>query len=1083
MGATLTQAIKTYSLAPAPSKIPSGLWGGNDDTTLLQQIVTLINEGAAALAARQYQDAISDYQAAVSLIYSQIDPQWDPHLGLISGVEPPRDADLFTPLLSSSSQWLNILSVPTPTSPVRPLVVPSVALPLAAARLHGAGLVAPAANPTATAEAVSDIRLATIYSSQGNAAASDAAAARAASEDPATASELAKATGLRTTPIRGPEPAERLDTDLGRPVSATTAAAQGASVSVLTDVPAGILTQRQVGIVTGISPEYSIVPLEWSVSSAPDVGSITSYLYESHVTATSLPDAVMIDAGLVHYALTLPYYYFYVIPVGLAQAYQALGDYQQAISQYLTAAQYTYINTTVEGPYIWVQLATCYLAWGDVYYQQGDTTDALAQYSNVLLLQGANPVAPSTSLYALSSLAAATTIANQLIPQLPALAKSGVANVSSDDTLIATVLLQVFGRLNQLNGSLDFWGNYEPSVPIWTFDYLQQVAINFAQLAVQSEQQVINYWTQAQQAQLTAAQLQGQVAQTIAQVTAAKQTVNQAQAQASAYGAAYDLAVITAVNAQENANEYAATNSLSLQYQAWSELIAAGQEQSNHGLGYPTTPQQLESSATTWSTKWPAYQIGDQWQAGLYSQKYQTDSLQRAADEAQGAATQALLEVEAANAQVSVANANVAVAQLQANGAAQALQVFNADTFTPQVWLTMGNFMLQIYQGYMSMALGAAKLMEKAYNFENDTTVTYIQDSYSGVVEGLLGADALMADIQEFTYDIATTTRGKLQLVKTSISLATNYGYLFSTQLVPTGSMSFQTSLDDFDSQYPGTYQGRIKSVSLQLQGIVPASGVSGTLTNGGISWYRLPSDIATDSTNSKMRIQSADTLVLSDYNQGQDGVLDSSDGPQLGIFEGAGVASTWAISIPPSLNDIDYGSLTDVVLTFLYEVRFDPQLVPVVLADLASRPGWYSRQRAIPLAWLYPDLFYAFQSSGTLTLSLGAGDFPFNQTSPVVTDVAVLLSSSTAASAAGVSVSLCPPGKAAATAVTDATGAASSQADASWTGLEGGSALGNWVVAIDAADNPGLVSDGQLNLSVFNNLTLMFDYTFTPRS
>jgi hypothetical protein len=1082
MGATLTQAIKTYSLAPAPSKIPDDLSGGNGDTTLLQQIVALVNAGAVALAARQYRVAIADYRAAESLIYTQIDPQWDPNVGSISGVELPRDPALFTSLLSSSSQWLNILSVPTPASPVRSLQ-PAVALPLATAQLHGAGLVPPAANPTATAQAVSDIRLATIYAAQGNTAGSQAASARAAGEDPATAAELAKATGLRTTPIRAREPAERPDAELGRPAGATDAAAPEASVSVLTEFPASVLTQRQAGIVTGVSPKYSVMPLEWPAASVPDIGSITSYLYEPHAAASSLPDAVMIGSGLVQYALSIPYYYFYVIPVGLGQAYQGLGDSQSAISQYLAAAQYTYINTAIEGPYLWVQLATCYLAAGDVYYQQGDTTDALAQYSNVLLLQGADPAAPATSLYTLSSLATATAIAKQLIPQLPALAQSGTGNVGADDTLIATVLLQVFGRLNQLNGSLDFWGNYAPSVPIWTFDYLQQVAINFAQLAVQSEQQVINYWTQAQQAQLTAAQLQSQAAQTNAQAAAATLAAAQAQAQANAYAAAYNLAAETAADAQQNATQYATMNSLSLEYQAWSQLIASGEEKSpSNSPGYPTTPQQLESRASNWNTLWPAYQIGDQWQAGVYSQTYQTDSLQRTAAEAQAAEAQAQLELDAARAQVLVANANVTVAQLQANGAAQALQVFDADTFTPLVWLSMGNFMLTIYQGYMSMALAAAKLMEKAYNFENDTTVTYIQNSYSGVVDGLLGADALMADIQEFTYDLATTTRGKLQLVKTSISLATNYGYLFNTQLIPTGSMSFQTSLDDFDSQYPGTYQGRIKSVNVQFQGIVPASGVSGTLTNGGISWYRLPADIATDSASSKMRIQSADTLVISDYDPSQDGVLDSSDGPQLGIFEGAGVASTWALSIPPSLNDIDYGSLTDVILTFLYEVRFDPQLVPTVLRDLASRPGWYSRQRAIPLAWLYPDLFYAFGSSGTLTLSLGAGDFPFYQTSPVVTDVAVLLSSATAASAAGVTISLCPPGKTAATAVTSAAGSASSQDDASWTGLDGGSALGDWVIAIDAADNPALVSNGQLDLSAFSNMTLMFDYTFTPR-
>ncbi|MET5021196.1 hypothetical protein AAHH78_40930, partial [Burkholderia pseudomallei] len=78
---------------------------------------------------------------------------------------------------------------------------------------------------------------------------------------------------------------------------------------------------------------------------------------------------------------------------------------------------------------------------------------------------------------------------------------------------------------------------------------------------------------------------------------------------------------------------------------------------------------------------------------------------------------------------------------------------------------------------------------------------------------------------------------------------------------------------------------------------------------------------------------------------------------------------------------DINYGTLTDVLLTFLYEACFDPRLVQPVLAQLASRPGFYTRERAIPLAWLFPDLFYGFVSTGTLTLNLSAADFPIDET------------------------------------------------------------------------------------------------------
>ena len=114
--------------------------------------------------------------------------------------------------------------------------------------------------------------------------------------------------------------------------------------------------------------------------------------------------------------------------------------------------------------------------------------------------------------------------------------------------------------------------------------------------------------------------------------------------------------------------------------------------------------------------------------------------------------------------------------------------------------------------------------------------------------------------------------------MKQSISLASRYGYLFETQLRKTGSMTFETTLDDFDSVYPGTYEGRIQRVDVSVQGIVPPTGVSGTLSNNGISVYRLPSDIATPSAPSKVRIQSAETLVLSDY--------DPSPGRRAGLLD-----------------------------------------------------------------------------------------------------------------------------------------------------------------------------------------------------
>ena len=63
----------------------------------------------------------------------------------------------------------------------------------------------------------------------------------------------------------------------------------------------------------------------------------------------------------------------------------------------------------------------------------------------------------------------------------------------------------------------------------------------------------------------------------------------------------------------------------------------------------------------------------------------------------------------------------------------------------------MGDAMDQIYNRYLVMALHAARLMQKAYNFENDRNVAIVKTYYSGVTRGLLAADSLLADIESFT--------------------------------------------------------------------------------------------------------------------------------------------------------------------------------------------------------------------------------------------------------------------------------------------------------------------------------------------
>jgi hypothetical protein len=1029
---------------------------------------------AASFNARQYNDAITTYHGAESLIYSQLDSEWDPELGAKFRPFLPRNASLFAPLLSATSQWLNILPVPSATSPVRPTSAVNATLLSSVSNLYGAGLGVVSTNIANASNTMADIQLASIYANEGNTAASSAAVKRAQGLDLALANALNASSATTHAAI----PAAMV-------AAAPTAAAASLTLSALRipiearpTLPITVLAQKQLGLIAGGAGQYKVQPVQWTVDSSPDVSQITTIVYAAHAAATALPDAMTNVSSIWERATLLPHDYFYVIPLALAECYEAIGDYANAENYFLQAAAYTYINNAVEGPYIWVQLANLYSTWGNSAYQQGDRTTAATQYSKVLAVGSTTP--PSTPLYTLTSLSVAAKIAASLIPQLSTLASSGTKNVSADATAIASVLLKIYGKLNQINAGLDYWGIYSNAIPIWPFSYLQQVATNFAQLALGAEQEVINFWSQAAQGTLTQTQLQNQAAQANAQIAVAQQQVNQAVDQAAAYQAGVTLAQTRATDAKNDASDFNTMNSQSIM------LAAQSQQNSGGDYGDPKTLANwvgtlLSGGSISGSRATVAAAL--QLAANTKSQQYQVLSMQRTATEMQQAVTEAQAQLTAANAQVAATSAGLGVATLEAQGATQALAVFDADTFTPQVWRSMGDYMLAIYQRYMAMALGVAKLMQQAYNFENDTPFTYIQDGYAGVVDGLLAADALMADIQQFTEDLVTSKRGKKQYIKTSISLAQNYGYLFHTQLVATGQMTFETTLDDFDSVFPGTYQGRIASVSVDIQGIVPPAGISGSLTNGGISFYRLPSDVATPTSPSKLRIQDSDTLVLSNYDPSVDGQINSTPSNQLGIFEGAGVASTWTLSLPKQLNDINYGTLTDVVLTFLYEARFDPQLVSTVLAQLSSSPGYYARQWAIPLAWLYPDLFYGFVQTGTLTLSLATSDFPLNQTSPKITAVSLLITMS-GQSAQGITITLTPPGLAAVTGVTGSNGVVTSQGTGStWAGAVGGSALGGWTITLSAAANPRLAPGGKLDLSKLINLVLVLDYSFTPRS
>ena len=1084
-------APELYSFRTVERVVGSALQANTPSAAALAAIEAKLTDANADYSARRYQDALREYRETASLVYQQLNPS-----APAGGADVSFDPKLFDSLFSMSVEWMNVLPVTQPVVGARPRVPVDPAAFGPAAKFDQVGLRSTELSAAGAAGAVADFQMATALDGAGNPKAAQFFLERARTASPNLTKTLEGGGGAAAPAPPQPAPAasgggpvlvggvEKATLEapmigagfagkFAFPASAVMAPNLLGPIAVpRADVPPAMTVERTFGARVGDAVQV----FTWAVGDAPPALAIRAALYDTRVTTQDLEQLVRAPVEAPDFALQLPHIYYYVVPLGIAECLHAIGDYANAESQYLQAAAYQYMNVAIEAPYLWGRLATLYLDWGDSLFREEDAPAALPIYENVIT---ATDGEPGSGLYTTASLKPGADVARQVIGNLAA------ATTLAVNPTIAAIVVEVRQQILKIKGGLDFWGFWTNTVPIWTFEYLQNVAVNFTQLAVSAERDVVQFWDRAGQASLTRQQLGTAVDSNNAEVVAADLQTVAAQTEADAYGDGVTLAAQRAADARANAADYATQSDLAISYSASSAQISGGDDGDPDQLN-ALADQLLSGSGFSGSRGTVA--AATQLAGAKANRQYEIDSMNRQAGEMDLAQAQAAAELTAANARIQASSAAADVARIRAQGAQALLDAFDEQFFTADVWQRMGDAMYRLYRRYLAMALRAARLMQQAYNFETDQALRLIRADYStDEIKGLLGADALLADIESFTYDLITSRAGKPQPVKQTISLANRYAFAFENQLRPSGTIDFETGIDDFDSVYPGTFAGRIEAVEVEIDGIVPPTGISGTLTNSGISSYRLPNRLwpAGGTSGLKHRVQSRETLVLSDYQVRQDALLATTDARMLRIFQGAGVASSWHLELPKDVNDLDFGSLLDVRLVFYYKARFDPDLAARVTTELATRPGFVSRQRALPLRWLYPDAFFAFQDTGQLSFSLGRADFRTNETVPVLESVGLLVVTDGSVPANGLVLSVATPAvPAGASGTTDGTGAIGSAAAGNpFAALSGGTALGPYVVGLAAAQNPALAPGGKLDLGPIVNLSLLMGYSFTPRS
>ncbi|BCL26741.1 hypothetical protein ACFFS2_00420 [Streptomyces aurantiacus] len=798
---------------------------------------------------------------------------------------------------------------------------------------------------------------------------------------------------------------------------------------------------RKVRYTAGFALGSEIRTISWQKAAAPSVGTLLSAAYETRPTAKTYLELRWSVLTAVDLSVHLAHLFYYVIPVGLAEAYAGLGDWANARLWLYRAAQYPYLNQALEAPVLWLRLAQTYLDEGDLLYQQGEFAGALAAYGGVVAADGARG---GGELYTRPALAGVGTLVAELLATPETLP-------GDLDAGLGAVVLDIAAKVAQLGQSLDWFGVPVDFVPPFTFDYLQNAARFLGQQAQAAERDFIQFMDRYDTGKLTRLQLQQAVASATADQAVADQQAVAARDEVQLARTAQQLTNLRRADAQAARQAYSAmaNEQIGLERQ-----IAWYSSQNSWELNNPIPGDGRRIHEVI---------AADRQRLGVIGRDYELLRMQQNINELALASQQSGDQLAMSQARAQAANLSAQAARLRRQQAQQLVSGFEQGFFTPEVWRRLADFMQGQVLRYLYWATRVARLMERAYEFDYDTTVDRIRTDYSaGAVNGMLGSDQLIADIDYFTYDRITRTTHKTLRAGLVVSLAEKFPFAFAG-FRSTGQISFDTLLSDLERDYPGSYNHRIQAVEVAVVGLVPSGGLRGTLVNSGISQYR-----ALDTTV-KWRLQNVDTLLLGSYER-DDAVLFRPRPELLTVFEGVGMASGWTLRYPPDVNDVDFRFIVDVQVTFHFEAQFDRTLAATVSA-IPLPPEALRASTSFSVGNDFPDRFFLWRSQGTTTLPIGPEHLPHHHVDPVVRTVSLQLLGADGPAPA-VPLTITAPGGATADVTPDGTGRVPSTTPA-LAALHGAPVAGAWGLATTA--------DGADRTAVYDVL-LFVEYDYTRR-
>lgn len=516
-------------------------------------------------------------------------------------------------------------------------------------------------------------------------------------------------------------------------------------------------------------------------------------------------------------------------------------------------------------------------------------------------------------------------------PQLPELGSLRSPAVFDDDPLLA-LTVHAYTYRAQLKQGLNWLGFDPDTVPVWRYDTLLAQARYFGEKADEIQQRGLSVLTQAETAAIEELSSILTAATAAASLAVAKAQVEYAQAEVDAANAAKD-----AVYHQANMTEDDA---------GWATVGAVA-----------AVTAAVVVSVATFGTATPLA-VGALVAAGAAAGVSGVASIDQAV-EANAAATDqkavAYAQAEAASKGYAVATAQYAVANQELASAEAMVSALFAQATNSANLFALLDYVAAISGCYLRMANRMAWLAERAYQFETRRSSEFVRQAYGAeatLQDRFSSAALLLADLDAVEHARVTATRDRYQLVKFTYSfLASDPAQLHL--LREKGACLLNLTARKLDERFPGMFLHGMRRLEVEVDGLLPASGVTGVLRTTANTLVRVPNsaayvdsyelvdtdwaypdaDYPMESTTTppkyvmKPLLSAGFSQVLSEYRQREDGGVLSPPPGALDTFEHLGVTGLWSLELPRSANAFDFHSISDVRFVIYFTAHYDGEL------------------------------------------------------------------------------------------------------------------------------------------------------------